>query len=56
VFLHEEEIEPAQITSYKIALHKQFLSQWVTDNSGGGRRSLEEIWKIREECIARLSS
>jgi hypothetical protein len=56
VFLHEEEIEPAQITSYKIALHKQFLSQWVTDSSRAGRWSLEEIWKIREECIASLSS
>jgi hypothetical protein len=54
-FLHEEDIEPAQITDYKIALHKQFLLRWIADNGGLGGRSLEDLWKIREECIARLS-
>jgi hypothetical protein len=42
-FLHEEDIEPAQIT------------EWIADNSGLGGRSLADLWKIREECIARLS-
>jgi hypothetical protein len=54
-FLHEEDIEPVQITDYKVALHKQFLSKWIADNSGLGGRSLADLWKIREECIARLS-
>jgi hypothetical protein len=54
-FHHEEDIEPAQITDYKIALHKQFLLKWIADNSGLGGRSLADLWKIREECIARLS-
>jgi hypothetical protein len=31
-FLHEEHVEPPQITDYKIALHKQFLLNWVTSN------------------------
>jgi hypothetical protein len=54
-FLQEEDIEPAQITDYKIALHKQFLLKWIAENGGFGGRSLADLWKIREECIARLS-
>jgi|SRR5579872_2474277 len=54
-FLHEEDIEPAQITDYKIGIHKQFLLKWIADNRGLGGRSLADLWKIREECIARLS-
>jgi len=54
-FLHEEDIEPAQITDYRNALHKQFLLKWIADNSGLDGRSPAHLWKIREECIARLS-
>jgi hypothetical protein len=54
-FLHEENIEPSQITDYKIALHKQFLSKWIAANSGPSGRSLADLWKIREECIDNLS-
>ena len=54
-FLHEEDIDPAQITDYKTALHKQFLSKWIAENGGLGGRSLADVWNIREECIASLS-
>jgi hypothetical protein len=54
-FLHEETIDPTQITGYKTALHKRFLSTWIADHDGLGGRSLEDIWAIREECIASLS-
>jgi hypothetical protein len=54
-FLHEEDIDPTQITNYKTDLHKQYLSRWIADNGGLGGRSLADIWKIREECIASLS-
>jgi hypothetical protein len=54
-FLHEEDIDPSQITGYKTALHKQYLSKWIADNSACGGRSVSELWKIREECIASLS-
>jgi hypothetical protein len=54
-FLHEEEIDPTQITNHKTALHKQFLSTWIADNHGLGGRSLVDVWEIRQECIARLS-
>lgn len=54
-FLHEEDIDPAQITDYKIALHKQFLSGWAAEHGGFGSLSLTNIWEMREECIASLS-
>ena len=54
-FLHEEDIDPTQITNYKTDLHKQYLSRWIADNGGLGGRSLADIWKIREECIASLT-
>ena len=54
-FLYEEPIHPEQIGSYKIALHQRFVREWVTNTSVAGNRSWEEIWRIREECIAALS-
>ena len=54
-FLHEEEIDPSQITIYKIGVHKSFLQQWITDTPGLGGLTLTSIWAIREECIAALS-
>ena len=54
-FLHEEDIDPTQITDYKAAIHKQFLSNWIADNGGLGGRSLADMWNTREECIARLA-
>jgi|HubBroStandDraft_5_1064220.scaffolds.fasta_scaffold509578_1 hypothetical protein len=53
-FLHEEDIEPEQIGSYKIKLHRQFLSLWMTRRETIGY-NLDELWRIREECIAGLS-
>ena len=54
-FLHEERITPDQIGAYKAALHQQMLRTWVDSNpeltSGHG---FEEIWSIREACIAAL--
>jgi len=54
-FLHEEDIDPEQITDYKTVLHKQFLSKWTAEHRGLDGRSLTDVWNIREECIAALS-
>jgi len=54
-FLHEEPITIEQIGAYKIDLHKRFLEGWIATGPGQGR-SLEEVWRIREECIAALSA
>jgi len=55
VFLCEERIEPEQIGDTKVALHKRFLRDWVARRGTIGQLSWEEIWKVREECIAALS-
>jgi len=55
-FLHEEAIVPEQIGDYKVALHRQFMRTWVNDNPGSVRgRSFEDVWRIREACIAALA-
>jgi hypothetical protein len=54
-FLYEEEIDPSQITIYKIGVHKSFLDQWITATASLGGLTLTSIWAIREECIAALS-
>lgn len=54
-FLYEEEIDPNQITHYKTAVHKKFLMKWMADNGCLSGLSFEEVWEIREACIARLS-
>lgn len=52
--LIEKEIEFDEISEEKVALHKSFLSQWITDEHLG--YNLDEIWKIREQCIQDLQS
>jgi len=54
-FLHEETITPAQIGEYKVELHQRFLRVWLVNEKRAGGRMFEEIWKIREECIAALA-
>jgi hypothetical protein len=54
-FLYEESIRPQQIGEYKIQLHRRFLREWLKDKTLASRYSFEEIWQIREECIAALA-
>jgi hypothetical protein len=52
--LKEEAIQPQQISTYKVNWHQNFLKQWLT--TAQLPYSFQEIWNIREECIASLSS
>ena len=54
-FLHEEDIAPEQIGDYKTAVHRQFLRRWMAESGNARGRDLDEVWQIREECIAALS-
>jgi hypothetical protein len=54
-FVFEEDIVPEQIGEYKAALHRAFLQRRIAEGSVPGGRDLEELWQIREECIAALS-
>ena len=55
-FLHEEAIVPEQIGVYKVTLHRRCMQEWVRNNpeTVKGWR-FEDVWQIREECIAALA-
>jgi len=55
-FLHEEPIAAAQIGDYKIALHRRVLADWIDRTPGLRGRTLDEVWTIREACIAALAT
>jgi hypothetical protein len=54
-FFLEKDIVPEQIGEYKVALHRGFLQRWIAEGNVPGRRDMEELWQIREKCIAALS-
>ena len=51
--MSEEKILPYQIRAHKIKRHQDFLKNWIEKNNIA--YSFEEIWNIREACIAKLS-
>ena len=53
-FLHEEPITVEQIGAYKNDLHRRFLRDWIARTETVRGRSLDDVWRIREECIAAL--
>lgn len=54
-FLYEERIQPEQIGDYKINLHRTFFQNWMYEKNLSRRFNLEQLWSIREECIAALA-
>jgi hypothetical protein len=55
-FLYEEAIVPEQIGAYKVTLHRQCMQEWVRNHPETVKgRSFEDVWQIREECIAALA-
>lgn len=51
--ISELEIEPEQVTDFKVNYHKAFLKNWIIENSI--QKSFDEIWAIREQCIYNLT-
>ena len=54
-FVGEEIIAPEQIGGFKVSYHRRFLRAWIATDASGRRFSFEDIWKIRERCIAALA-
>jgi hypothetical protein len=52
--IEEIEISPEQITDYKVNYHKKYLLNWLDKNEQISY-SLNDIWKIREQCIQDLA-
>ncbi len=55
-FLHEEVISPEQIADYKVGVHQRLLRNWIDTAPSASAMSLNDAWKIREECIAALAA
>lgn len=51
--LEEIEIDPEQVSTFKIDFHKNYLKKWIKENAID--LSFEQLWKIREDCIKNLS-
>ena len=51
--LAEIEISPAQVGRWKRSYHRQYLQNWISEQKI--TYSLDEIWSIREDCIAALA-
>lgn len=47
-------IHPEQIGDFKVSYHQEFLKRWVQQRPHL-KFSFEELWSIREACIAALS-
>jgi hypothetical protein len=54
-FLYEQRISPDQIGAYKISMHQGFIREWLVSTQKDHILSPEQVWEIREECIAALS-
>ena len=51
--VEEIEITPNQVYDFKVAYHMAFLKKWIKETNQNN--TFEEIWKIREQCISKLS-
>lgn len=52
--IEELEIEPHEVSTFKINYHKDYVMQWIVKEKIPF--SFERIWSIREECISKLSN
>ena len=53
--VEEIEINPSQITDFKVQFQMDFIQKYLLQHTEI-QYSLEEFWKIREECILALQS
>ncbi|MEZ4853372.1 hypothetical protein [Flavobacterium sp.] len=52
--LEEIEIQPEQVIDFKVNYHQDFLRNWL--KTSHQTKTFNEVWKIREECITKLST
>ena len=51
--IQEIEITSEQVALFKVSYHKEYLKSWIKENDIPF--SFDELWTIREQCIANLS-
>jgi hypothetical protein len=52
--LQEKEIEPNQVSKFKVDYHKDFVKRWLKETNS--KFTFNEIWRIREKCIENLTA
>lgn len=54
----EEEINANDISNYKLKFHRDYMDKWrkETKDKAVQKYTTEQLWDIREECIAALSA
>jgi hypothetical protein len=52
--LQEKEIEPNQVSKFKVDYHKDFVKRWLKETNS--KFTFNEIWSIREKCIENLTA
>ena len=52
--IEELEITPKEVNEFKVNYHKDYLMKWMVKERIS--ISFEQLWSIREQCIANLSS
>ena len=50
----EETIRPEQVLDYKHEMHRSIVERWARTQEAAGL-SPDEIWEVRERCVAALS-
>ena len=52
--MEEIVIRPEQVGDFKVDYHRSFIQNWLAQQSSVSL-SFDELWRIREQCIQRLS-
>jgi len=47
---------PPQVSLYKVRMHKDFLRNWLQTIELGKSLTFDDLWRVREECIAALAT
>ena len=53
--MEEIHITPDQVGTYKIAYHQSFIKKWLATQPDITSLTFDEVWALREQCIANLS-
>ena len=51
--IQEKKIEPKQVAIFKVDYHKKFIQRWLKETNS--EFTFDQVWQIREKCIANLT-
>ena len=52
--IKEIEIQPNQVSEFKVNYHKNYLKDWISENNIS--YNFNELWAIRENCIKNIEN